>query len=362
MAQALREGSALLEAPERAARPWCEQWMDRSSAPAWAIGAGIALTLLLVMAVAGFLSGDLPRMLRGESEAYEPSEYRFSVVFALLSGYLPAAYVWTVRGSRRAFAGLRPLLRGTQEDLDALGAGIGRFDRRQLRRAGWIGIAIAIALPIAVDQTPAVYAFREVNPAVVGHRVLVPLLCWMLARITVAWTTDTRRLVAISRDRLEVDLLDLAPLAPLTHYGLRNALISLGSMSILSLMAADWASRPGLPWVLGALMGLAITLGALGLLMPVRGAHGVIQAAKARELAWCRREIRRRREALDTGETGAGQGRLDELVAYHGLVSDVRAWPFDTSTLLRFALYLAIPLGSWMGGALVERWLDRILG
>jgi hypothetical protein len=39
----------------------------------------------------------------------------------------------------------------------------------------------------------------------------------------------------------------------------------------------------------------------------------------------------------------------------------VREWPFDAPTLTRFFLYVAIPLGSWVGGALVERLLGAAL-
>jgi hypothetical protein len=38
----------------------------------------------------------------------------------------------------------------------------------------------------------------------------------------------------------------------------------------------------------------------------------------------------------------------------------VRERPIDAPTLRRFALYLAIPLGSWFGGALVERMVDTL--
>jgi hypothetical protein len=36
-------------------------------------------------------------------------------------------------------------------------------------------------------------------------------------------------------------------------------------------------------------------------------------------------------------------------------------WPFDASTFRRFGLYLMIPLGSWMGAALVERLINGLL-
>jgi hypothetical protein len=57
---------------------------------------------------------------------------------------------------------------------------------------------------------------------------------------------------------------------------------------------------------------------------------------------------------------GAGLG-LSDLLAYRSLLESVREWPFDAPTMLRFALYLAIPLGSWLGGAFVERLLGAAL-
>jgi hypothetical protein len=50
-----------------------------------------------------------------------------------------------------------------------------------------------------------------------------------------------------------------------------------------------------------------------------------------------------------------------EITAYQNVIENIRNWPFDSSTLLKFTLYLLIPLGSWLGGALVERGLDFIL-
>jgi hypothetical protein len=52
---------------------------------------------------------------------------------------------------------------------------------------------------------------------------------------------------------------------------------------------------------------------------------------------------------------------MPSLLAYEARIESVREWPFDTSTLRRFALFLLIPLASWIGGALVERVVDAAL-
>ena len=49
------------------------------------------------------------------------------------------------------------------------------------------------------------------------------------------------------------------------------------------------------------------------------------------------------------------KGALDNLLKDKQKLAAVPEGPFDAPTLLRFAAYLGIPLGSWLGGAFVER-------
>ena len=58
---------------------------------------------------------------------------------------------------------------------------------------------------------------------------------------------------------------------------------------------------------------------------------------------------------------GPPPGRMADLLATRAYVADVREWPFDAPTLTRFVLFLLIPLGSWLGGAIVERALAAVL-
>jgi hypothetical protein len=54
--------------------------------------------------------------------------------------------------------------------------------------------------------------------------------------------------------------------------------------------------------------------------------------------------------------------RLGSLLAYEARIAGVGEWPFDVGTFVRFALFLALPLGSWIAGALVEWAVSRVLG
>ena len=56
------------------------------------------------------------------------------------------------------------------------------------------------------------------------------------------------------------------------------------------------------------------------------------------------------------------ESRLATLLALKQHVGATREWPLDLGTLGRFLLYAVIGVGSWLGGAAVERLLDLLLG
>jgi hypothetical protein len=177
---------------------------------------------------------------------------------------------------------------------------------------------------------------------------------------------DSARLYSrIGERQVTFDLLDLAPLSPLTHHGLRivllSAIIVAALVIVFSRSVTPALGSPMTATLLGCLW--AVLLAAAAFLLPVRGLRRQIRARKAEELAQLRDEIRRNRELVakpgaDSAEAGA---RLPALLAFEKRIESVREWPFDAPTLTRFFLYVAIPIGSWIGGALVERLLGAAL-
>lgn len=103
----------------------------------------------------------------------------------------------------------------------------------------------------------------------------------------------------------------------------------------------------------------SVVLVLIVLMLPLQGIRMKIRLAKDRELDWCRVKLQESRAQLKTGSGGGLP--LAEVLAYRTLVEDIRNWPFDNPTLTRFMLYLLIPLGSWLGGAFVERGVDLFL-
>ena len=54
-------------------------------------------------------------------------------------------------------------------------------------------------------------------------------------------------------------------------------------------------------------------------------------------------------------------GRLADLVAYEARVANAHEWPIAASTVARFALYVALGLGSWVGAGIVQHGIESAL-
>jgi hypothetical protein len=170
------------------------------------------------------------------------------------------------------------------------------------------------------------------------------------------WGGRSARLYSsLTARHARVDLLDPASLRLLTRRGLRLAFFWFGGSGIALLLAIDASSR-GV--VLSAIAGTS-ALGVASLVLSTLGAHRRLRDVKLLELARVRAAIRRHREGLLEGD---GAADLPALLAWEARIASVSEWPFDAPSLVRFGLLLLIPVGSWLGGALVERLVERLLG
>jgi hypothetical protein len=175
------------------------------------------------------------------------------------------------------------------------------------------------------------------------------MLLWVSAR-------RARVYQALGR-RARVQLGDIAPLAPFARAGLRLALLWFVGTSLASLLLVD----AGAPVLVASILVVTTAIAVASLLAPSRGVHERLRDAKQQELGWLRAEIVRASAALRSGDA-PGAAQLPALLAWESRVVAAPEWPFDTSTWLRFALFLLVPLGSWLGGAIAERMVGRWLG
>ena len=97
--------------------------------------------------------------------------------------------------------------------------------------------------------------------------------------------------------------------------------------------------------------------------VPLRPLHRLIDAVKRAELAGVRAAIRQQSAARIGADEAwvPPNSRVSDLIVYEARIERVSSWAFDTPTAIRFGLYLSVGIGSWLGAALVERFLSSVL-
>ena len=227
---------------------------------------------------------------------------------------------------------------------------------RRSRRQGAVGVLMiaGVVEGIAITSWPGVDLMDpwiQLHPASASI-VLALLLGWFMGRRSVysPWPLP---------QQADVDLLDLEVLYAIGRSGLRGALYIFVFLSLGSLFYIDPSLGLGL-WGAFSVFALGIVLALWSLLRPALRVRRLIRTVKREELGQLKKRVRQARDDALTGDASR-QGRLTDLVTYQTQVESTREWSFDLSTLLRFGLYLLIPVGSMVGGALVERVVDLAL-
>lgn len=230
-------------------------------------------------------------------------------------------------------------------------------DNRRSRYSAVVGaLAGAAMIALVYLGLPPEEKVRSWSDGFAWFVMAVPLIMWLAGRTAYFLVTGSLALPAVLEHEVAVDLVDLGPQRVAGRLAMRGALLWIVGMTLASLLFLT----PGLGLLLVPVLGGILVVGVMALVLPVRGVQRAIRAAKQGELALVDRRIRDVRGAALSG-AGEEQQRLGGLLAWRGHVAAISEWPFDTGALLRFTLYLLIPIGSWVAGALVERLIDAAM-
>lgn len=324
-------------------------------------GVGVLLAALLygLFVAVELALGRTPIRLEGDLLG----QALITLLLCVQLAYLCSVSISAAREAPRAVRRVRPLLEGSAVELDELEAAAAFRPRGVLLAAGLAGVVAGLLVPF-LETAPGAWQvyedWRRWTPESTWHRVLAPIIGWWSARLMALMLIDSRRHSRLARRIARIDLLDLRPLEPFARFGLSNALRVTGFVALFAFLLID-LGRYGL--LVLFIAALTVLFATAALLLPVRGIHRRIRQAKQAELHAVHAGIRGDAAALHSSAL-AGRDTtpsLADLVAYRELVAATREWPFDASTFMRFVLYLMIPLGSWLGGAFVERLVDAAL-
>jgi hypothetical protein len=291
---------------------------------------------------------------------------RLPLLIPTMLGYTMMMYVYVARGTFRDVEALCQVLRGGEATSEKLGKRLTWFGRRRLWVGGLIGFAFACVL-YAIEGGSFVVRLPDERWLVrVFYSFLILSAFWITAGLGAVYLIDSARLYSrVGERQVVVDLLDLGPLSPLAQHGLRIVLLLM--IIPVATVTGYFMGSPSVSrsTVVVLFLGCSwyVPLAVAAFLLPVRGLRRHIRARKAEKLTQLRDDIRRNEELVRKAgpESAEAGGRLPGLMVLEKRIESVREWPFDAPTLTRFFLYVAIPLGSWVGGALVERLLGAAL-
>ncbi len=336
---------------------------DRIAAPPSLAGCAIGRASLLLPALfgLGLLSYVVPLALAGGAipwwgEGRDPEAVlglRHAAVISLVTALTVARRVAARPAFRETLAALEPILEGASALPRAIVF-------RQPGEARWVAVATLGALAGALVMIGSFGSFAETRASWDAHSnwalAMNLLLFAQMALLANEQLAADRYLDREVTPRLRVPLLEIDRLAAYARHGLRNALYWFVGSSVASLLFLNW----GFSWTMVAVLACTFALGTLAVWLPVRALHARIADAKREALGRVRGEIEAARHAAVAGDGGAAL-RLPGLLAWETRVGRVPEWPFDVSTWLRFAALASLAVGSWLGGAVVERLLGVVV-
>lgn len=318
------------------------------------VGLSIAVGYLLLHATFDALFLAVWGFPEGEQPFWRDDQAWTDFVNAALIGYLPAALAIARRGVMRDLAELRPRLRCNDVEFKALfddATGPGGPIARALSLGG---IAFGALLAFFDPSISGDASASPTDPSFVWGLMRVMVMVWLITRFSVYDLNVTRIYRALGRNSIVIDLLDVRSLAPFARRGQRSALIWVLFSSIFSLFwLNDSAASVNLPTLF-----LILSMATFAFAGPLVALNRTIRAEKVAELERLREQIR---DARSQAEAAIDSPRLANLVGYYQLIDNAREWPVDAANVLKFIGYLLLGLGSWLGGAVVERILDSAI-
>lgn len=330
-------------------------------APVW-------VSLALAVVVVGLIlwttqaSGELAILMQHEELWWQDRDARLVILLALLASYTPAAQRYDSVGTRRNLEALRSSLGWQPGAFEDARREILEPDYRGRRIAGAIGVSLIPLTALMVDRDPGLYLQREYwRVTAFWTYGIAAFLMWNGGIHIQSVLRRAREFSRLAGSVSRVDLFDLAGFAPFARQGLQSALVGAILLSFLALNLVDEA------WLLPiGVLGLpTVCLTGVSLFAPMRGANERICAAKRSEVGRVNDAIRGDLSVLHDSSIAVRAGSeppgLADLLAYRAFVEALPEWPFNARIRTRVLLYAAIPLGSWLGGALVERLLDTAL-
>ena len=318
---------------------WYIRLLTRHEARPLFVGlvAGIALLLIFIIwvAISDWLVGDAH---------FSVSRLVFDVAIIAVASYAIGVTVHTLEMTPRDVLALAPALALDEKSLAREAATITEQSSAiHIWTLCWILTMIILtwwASQMAIDDNALA---RELSqPTIAGWPYFRNLIyVFTLSQLTWIDIALARRLGKLLEEHGRVNLLDRSSLRALAKRTRRSALV--------------W-----IPLLVHSISFIVVVLAVV--ILPATGIRRRYIEEKSRQLEKVRARIAERSAAVVDGSSTSESSNLPELVSWEQRLQQARVWPYDMTVYLRVFLYAAIGLSSWVGAALVERFIGAFFG
>lgn len=295
--------------------------------------AGGTLLLILVIWVA-------ITMWLGRDVHFSAASLGFEVAVIAIASYTIGVTANTLEKTPRDVLALAPALELDEKSLAREVATITEQSSTiHLWTLGWILAMIVLtwwASRMAIDDNTFVTVFPQ---SVIAGWPYFRSLIYVFPLSQLVWIDIAlaRRLGKLLEEHGRINLLDRSGLRQLAKRARRSVLVW------IPLLVSSWTF-------------LVVVLPVV--LLPATGIRRRYIEEKNRQLEKVRARIADRSAAVVDGSSTSESSNLPELVSWEQRLQQVRVWPYDMTIYLRVFLYAGIGLSSWIGAALVERFLS----
>jgi hypothetical protein len=274
-----------------------------------------------------------------------------ALMSALMLGYLAGFFIYTSEETLENVEQLRPLFTGPEAE--QLVASLNRLRPARF----WLATAVGVGLgSLNVDWTNVVHIGRTPHWPIDLSMMVGSMAVWIVAaQLIYSRAHDALLISRLGRSFVEVDVFQPDRLGAFARIGILDFLLAMGALALTSLQALDAEFR-----YYNYSFAFAVVLpgGAFLLLTPMWGIHQRLREAKASALAGVEADNAAASRAHDPQPLL----HLNALVDRRAYLRGVRTWPMDLGAISRVGFYLIIPPLAWVGAAVVEMIVTRLLG
>lgn len=306
------------------------RWIVPRSRPWLPIAA--AVLLLLACVGAAMLDGAL-------DEFVNKGQWRGLAIAPAVILYITIVAPIVGRAEQRVLSAFRPLLSLTDDQFARFTDDAAYIKPATEMAVAMAGLAIGLAVSLA-SATPITLSWCFLY-LIITSPIMFALFAW----VTYASLAGTRRVAALHRQPMQVNLFDTTPFEAVGRQSVLRALVFVGGITLSPLFQAAQPDslRSPLFW-LSYLPQAAVPV--LVFFLNMLPTHRVLAEAKKQALKATRSRMFQEQQALHD-RLAAGQGdaaRVAEvtlLLAYEQRLNDTQTWPYNT-TMLRTIFFSAL--------------------